>query len=220
MTEKRTYGPIKSMILRVHSTGLFRDDLPLHDESQPFAVEIGYMLTDEAGNIPDVNSNIVRTEGRVTQAQATAIHGLTAPICDNFGASEIKLIGLFTDLLKVPVYRHLRVITYAEHDRRIISAMIARIGKRVNQNFDKLWEMRPQTEFIALQDPWARVGCKLPDDDGGYRRPTLKEAESLIPHFDREALLGMGLPLSLVEMMGIKEMYLKFVAEGLMESAA
>lgn len=215
MAEKRTYGPVKTMIVRCHSTSLYRDDLNAWDEAQPFACELGYLLTDENGAVPDVVSNIIRTEGRISQSQATAIHGLSAQQCDQFGASEMKAIGLMTDLLKVPTYRHMKVVTYTEHDQRVITAMISRIGKRVGKNFANLWETRPQTEFITLQDPFARTMCRLPADEGGYRRPTLREAEKLVPHFDRAALERMGLPLSLIEMLLVKEIYMAVKAAGM-----
>jgi hypothetical protein len=210
----------KLLFVKLHTTGLYRESLAQWDESQPVAVEIAHMLCDEQGNAINVNCNIVKSEGRIPQNDAIAVHGITNQMAAQWGLPEPRLVGLLADALKTLPYRHMRVVSYHEFDHRIVSASLARMGRSMTppRDFSKLWEFRPQTEFIFLQEPWATQVCRLPSEDGGHRRPSLQEAEKIVLGRDRQKLLEMGLPLALVDLLAIKDMYLKFVADGLFET--
>lgn len=212
----------KILFLKVHTTGLYRESLAQWDESQPVCVEIAHMLCDEQGNGINVNCNIVKSGGRIPQDDAVAIHGITNQMAAQWGLPEARLVGVLGDALKTLPYRYMKVIAWAEFDSRIISASLSRLGREMTPQRDlsKLWEFRPQTEFIFLQEPWATQACRLPSDDGGYRRPSLQEAEKIVLGRDRQALFDMGLPLALVDLLGVKDLFMKFVADGLFEQRA
>lgn len=219
MAETRNLRPPLTLIFKSHCTGLYKESLASWDESQPFLVECAHMLIDENGNTGNINSNIVRTENRISQEKATAIHGITMQMSAQMGAPEYRILGLLSDMLKTLPYRHMRVVSYTEFDHRIVSSGLARLGRAMTpqRDFSTRWETRPQTEFIFLQEPWATQACRLPSDDGGYRRPSLQEAEKIVLGRDRQALFDMGLPLALVDLLAVKDLWLRFVADGLFE---
>lgn len=222
MSEARNLGLAKTIIFKVHTTGLYRETLAQWDEAQPFCVELAHMLIDEDGNCGNINSNIIKTDNRIAQKDAQAIHGITMQMGAQMGVPESRALGLLADALKTLPYRHMRVVSYHEFDHRIISSSLSRLGRSMTpqRDFSNLWETRPQTEFIFLQEPWATLLCKLPDEGGGYRRPSLLEAERIILGRDRNAILAIGVPLALVDVLAIKDLWLRFQADGLMQVAA
>src|SRR5690606_38881990 len=147
----------KLLFLKLHSTGLYRETLSQWDEGQPVPVEIAHMLCDEQGNAINVNCNIVKSEGRIPQEGAIAVHGITNQMAAQWGLPEPRLIGLLADALKTLPYKHMKVVSYHEFDHRIVSASLSRMGRSMapQRDFSRLWELRPQTEFIFLQEPWA-----------------------------------------------------------------
>jgi hypothetical protein len=133
------------------------------------------------------------------------------------GVPEPRILGLLADLLKVLPYRHMKVVAFHEFDHKVISSLFARLGDQMTpkKDFSNLWMARPQTEFIFLQDPWARLECKLEDDAGGYRKPSLQEAERIILGRDRTEGIFKDLPMALLDVLAIRDLYLAFAKQGL-----
>lgn len=222
MAETRQLKVPSVLIAKVHSSGLYRDDLTIFDEGQPFALEIATMLIDEEGRSGNINSNLIRVDDRVTQEGALAVHGLTKQMTSKMGVPGPRIIGLLSDLLKVLPYRHMKVVGFTEFDHKIISSLFARLGDQMNpkKDFSNLWMARPQTEFVFLQDPWARLECKIIDPEGGYRKPSLQEAERIVLGRDRNEGIFKDLPMALLDVLCIRDLYLKFASEGLLHQEA
>lgn len=218
----RGLKPPKTLLLKCHSSGLYNDSLPISHEGQPGIVELAHMLIDEEGRSGNINSNVIRSEGRISQQDAIKVHGLSNWEINQVGAKEPRIVGLLSDLLKTLPYRHMRVVTYTDFDSRLVGASLARLGEQMvpKKDFSSLWLARPLTEFITLQDPWARLECKIADDEGGYRRPSLQESERIILGRDRsEGILG-GLPMALVDILALRDLWLHFAKQGVLHQEA
>lgn len=220
--EGRGLKPPQVLLVKVHSSGLFRDDLPISHDGQPVLVELAHMLIDENGRSGNINTNIVKSEGRVTQAEASKVHGLSNWEIAQVGAKQARIVGLLTDLLRTLPYKHMKVVSYTDFDARIVGAALARLGEQMSpkKDFSNLWLGRPLTEFITLQDPWARLECKLEDGDGGYRKPSLQEAERIILQRDRNEGIMKDLPMALADVLALRDLYLKFSRDGLLHQEA
>lgn len=222
MAETRPLKVPSVLIMKCHTTALYRDDLTIYDPGQPFALEVATMLIDEEGRSGNINSNLIRVDDRVTQEGALAVHGLTKQMTSKMGVPESRILGLMADLLKVLPYRHMKVVAFHEFDHKVISSLFARLGKQMTpaKDFSNLWMARPQTEFLFLQDPWARLECKIEDPEGGYRKPSLQEAERIILDRDRTTGVFKDLPMALLDVLCIRDLYLKFARDGLLHQEA
>jgi len=185
MTEERDLTVPNLLFCKVESSGLYRNDLQPEDNGQPFALEIAGMLCNSRGAITNVFSHVIRPDGRIPQANALRIHGISDRAASQVGIAESRVMGMLSDLLRTPVVTGMKVVSYTEFDPRVISSMFARFavsqGKGANV-YDKLWKTRPLIEFVTLQDPWCTQACKIPveDGDGDYRRPTIDEAAEIM----------------------------------------
>lgn len=215
--EGRGLKPPKVLLMKLHSSGLYRDDLPISHEGQPAIVEISHMLIDENGRSGNINSNIIKSDGKVAQAEAIKVHGLSNWEINQVGAKEARVIGMMSDLLRTLPYRHMKVVSYTAFDAKVVGAALARLGEQMSpkKDFSNLWLARPLTEFINLQDPWARLECKIPDSEGGYRKPSLQEAERIILERDRDEGLLKDLPMALVDVLALRDLYLAFAKQNL-----
>lgn len=221
MTEERDLSVPQLVFLKVETSGLYRNDLSREDPGQPFAMEIAGMLCNRAGAITNCFSHIIRPEGRVTQANALKIHGISDRVASQVGIAESRVIGVLSDLLRTPIVTGLKVVSYTEFDPNIISSLFARFavaqGKGANV-YDRLWAKRPLIEFVSLQTPWCTQACKLEMDGTteDYRRPSLYEAAEIIlgktehpKHHD--AMTGM---------LYVRDLYFHFDRQGYFEVAA
>jgi hypothetical protein len=212
LTDGRGLKPPQTILIKVHSSGLYRDDLPISHEGQPAIVELAHMLIDENGRSGNINTNVIKSEGKVAQADAIKIHGLSNWEISQVGAKEARIVGLLTDLLKTLPYRHMKVVSYTPFDSKVVGAALARLGEQMSpkKDFSNLWLARPLTEFVELQDPWARLECKIADGDGGYRRPSLQEAERIVLKRDRSQGIFKDLPMALLDVLALRDLYLEF----------
>ena len=220
--EGRGLKPPQILLVKVHSSGLYRSDLPISHDGQPVLVELAHMLIDENGRSGNINTNIVKSDGRMTQADAAKVHGLSNWEIGQVGVKQARIVGLLTDLLRTLPYRHMKVVSYSDFDKNVIGAALARLGEQMSpkKDFSNLWLGRPLTEFITLQDPWARLECKLDDGEGGYRKPSLQEAERIILRRDRQEGILKDLPMALVDVLALRDLYLHFAREGLLHQEA
>ena len=180
MTEERDLTVPNIVFIKCETSGLYRDDLSPDDPGQPFCLELAAMLCNSRGAITSQFAHVIRPDGRVTQANALKIHGISERAASQVGIAESRVLGMLSDLLRTPVVTGLKVVSYSGFDPRIISSLFARFavsqGKGPNV-YDKLWKNRPLIEFVTLQDPWCTQACKLEADGREeYRRPALDEA--------------------------------------------
>lgn len=172
------------LFIDVESSGLIREDLPLADAAQPWPMQVSAMLCNEAGSIANFFSHVVKAEGRTAKENAVKVHGISAWATTQIGVPEPRVLGVLGDMLKTVPMTAMKVISFSDFDRRIISSAFARFGESQGRpgGFARLWEHRIGTEFIDIQKPWCAQVCKLPStiEGGDYRWPSLDEAAQTI----------------------------------------
>lgn len=185
MTEERDLSVPQLVFIKAETSGLYRNDLEPENPGQPFCLELAAMLCNTHGSITSQFSHVIRPDGRVTQANALKIHGISERAASQVGIAESRVLGVLSDLLRTPVVTGLKVISYSEFDPKIITSLFARFavsqGKGPNV-YDKLWARRPLIEFVTLQSPWCTQACKLESegDAEDYRRPSIDEAAEIM----------------------------------------
>lgn len=173
----------KLLFLKVSTSGLYREDLPLTDEGQPWCCEIAAMLCNDAGARTQAFACLIKADGRKSKTAATEVHGLSDWALAQVGVPESRVIGLLGDMLKTAPPDAMKVITWGDMDPMIISSLFARFAVRQGKDasaYSRLWAARARTEYINLMDPWATNACQIPGADGGYKWPTLDEAAATI----------------------------------------
>lgn len=202
------------LFVDVESSGLLRKDLPLSDAGQPWPMQISAMLCNEAGSITNFFSHLIKAEGRTAKENAVKVHGITAWATTQVGVPEPRVLGLLGDLLKTVPMVGMKVISFSDFDRQIISSAFARFGESQGKPgaYARLWEARTGTEFVNVQVPFAQQACKLPSgfESGEYRWPTLDEAaEVILGRPPRE-----GFHDAFADMLLLKDIYFALKARG------
>lgn len=184
MTEARDLSVPTVLFIDCESSGLIREDLPLNDAGQPWPMQVGAMLCNEAGVALNHFSLLIKAEGRTAKENAVKVHGISAWVTAQIGVPEPRVLGLLGDLLKTIPKTSMKVVSYGNFDHRLISSAMARFAESQNRpgSFHRLWEGRPGTEFIDLQKPWCQQLCKIKTDfeSNEFKWPTLDEAASII----------------------------------------
>lgn len=168
------------------TSGLVRDADDVRQ--QPWICRIAAALCDDSGAVLDSFACLIRAEdNRQIEPAASIRHGISTSMCARGGVHERLALGMVLgfraagtkrpqDLPGMASYASAIVAWDAEFIRTILNARYARHGEPHGS-----W-LRPGLQFISIQDlalPW----CKLPAEDGSYRKPTRDEAAA--------ALLGL-----------------------------
>lgn len=185
MADARDLTVPNILVIDVETSGLYRDDLPMDDEGQPWAMQIAAGLWNSAGVGTQYFSHIIKSEGRRTKDNALKVHGISDRATAQIGISQNRVLGVLTDMLKTASMTEMKVVTYGDLDRRVIASLLARyavfLGKPSHAH-DLLWFSRPGVQFIDLQKPYLQQLCKLPSgfDDGSFKWPTMDEAADIV----------------------------------------
>lgn len=184
MPDARDLSVPNLLFLKVSTSGLYRDDLSPTDAAQPWVMHGALMLCNEAGATINMCSHLIKSDGRAAKENAVKVHGISAWATTQVGIPESRFLGILADLLKTIPVHAMKVVTFGEFDRRIISSLYQRFGEKERGNpmaFSKLWESRAGTEFVNLQAPWVQQACGLPSEiPGELKWPTLDEAAQII----------------------------------------
>lgn len=184
MTATRDLSVPTLLFIDVESSGLIREDLPLNDSAQPWPMQVSAMLCNETGAIANFFSHVVKAEGRTAKENAVKVHGISAWATTQIGVPEPRVLGILSDMLKTVPMTAMRVISFSDFDRKLISSAFARFGESQGRpgSYARLWEHRVGTEFLNVQHPWAQQVCKLPSqiEGGDYKWPSLDEAAEII----------------------------------------
>ncbi|TIW26542.1 MAG: hypothetical protein E5V63_13285 [Mesorhizobium sp.] len=223
MTEHRDLAAPEILILKIHTSGLYRKDISIDDSAQPWCPEIAAALCNRSGQIINHFAHVVKSDGRTIKENAEKVHGITARSSSQIGIPEPRVLGALSDMLKTaPLDSHMKVVTFGDMDRMVVASLFARFalasGKK-SDAYDRLWLTRPLIEFVDLQKPYAQMLCKLPsefENGGDYKWPSLDEAGSII--------LGQpandGLRDAWSDLMTMKGLYFRFAEMGLFEQEA
>lgn len=180
--------PPSVMFLDIETSGLWKESLSLEDNQQPWACSIAASLCTNDGDFVNFCKFLIKPENRTIQPKAQDIHGISPRSAAQFGIPESRALGVLTDFLKtMPMDSWIRVVSYGEFDKRVISSLLRRFALSQNPPkpataYDRLWKDRPLVEFIDLMSPFAQQICKIPSgfDDGSYKWPSLDEAAQII----------------------------------------
>lgn len=220
MTEARDLSVPSVLLLNVETSGLYRDDLTPFDPGQPWAMSVAAMLCNEGGVVTQMMSHIIKADGRTAKENAVKVHGIPARITAQIGVPEPRVLGMLADMLKTAIPTAMKVVTYGDLDRRIITSLFSRFGESQGKpnGYDRLWAARPGTEFVNLMTPWCQQACKLKSEfeSGEYRWPTLDEAaQTLLGRAPRE-----GFHDSFQDLLILKDLYLELALRGLFNREA
>ncbi|RWD00131.1 MAG: hypothetical protein EOS58_30590 [Mesorhizobium sp.] len=220
MPETRNVSNPNILLLKLSTSGLYRKDLSIDDQGQPWCPEVAAALCNSDGVVTQQFAHIVKSDGRTVKDNALAVHGVTARVSSQVGIPEPRVLGCLSDILKTaPLDSYTRVVTFGDMDRMVVASLFARFalasGKK-SDAYDRLWLTRPLIEFVDLQKPYAQQLCKLPSEfegGGDYKWPSLDEAGSII--------LGQpaheGLRDAWSDLVTMKNLYFHFSASGLFE---
>ncbi|KZL17636.1 hypothetical protein PsAD2_02972 [Pseudovibrio axinellae] len=167
------------LFLDLVTSGLLRSELPLGHSSQPWALKIAGELSDAQGNRISAIDMLIKAEGRTVKPQAKNIHGVEERSCEQLGVKQNAVLALISDLAG----KALRVVTYGEFDRRIVTSLLTNLEEQTRArkgSFVGRWE-RPGLEFLNIQDPVCTRECGLlqkekDTEEAQLRWPTMEEA--------------------------------------------
>jgi hypothetical protein len=171
------------LFLNCATSGLYREDLGPTDAGQPWVMACAFMLCNDAGAATNQGFHVIKADGRTAKENAVKVHGISAWATTQIGIPEPRFLGLLADLLKTLPLHAMKVVTYGDLDRRIISSLFARFGMSQGKEgaYARLWETRTGTEFVNLMQPWCQQVCRLPSQvEGEFKWPTLDEAAAVI----------------------------------------
>lgn len=220
MTQMRDLTVPTVLLLKCHTSGLYRTDLDREDEGQPFLMEVAAALCNEAGVVTNHMAHLIKPEGRRAKDGAVAKHGLSDWALAQVGIPLPRVMGALGDMLKTSVMEGMKVVTFNDFDPKVVTAAFSRVAVGLNKTpgyFDRLWYARPLTEFIALQHPYCQLSCHLESEVEGadYRWPTLEEAASIVLKRELEPMRDAW-----TDLMVLKDLYFHFLAAGHFEKAA
>lgn len=225
MTESRDTSTPDILLLKLHTSGLYRKDISIDDSAQPWCPEIAAALCNRSGAMLNAFTHVIKSDGRTIKENAEKVHGITARASSQIGIPEPRVLGALSDMLKTaPLDSHMKVVTFGDMDRMVVASLFARFalasGKK-SDAYDRLWLNRPLIEFVDLQKPYAQQLCKLPSEfEGGgfgdYKWPSLDEAGSII--LGQPATEGLRDAWS--DLMTMKALFFRFAEMGLFERDA
>lgn len=145
------------------TTGVPRNyNAPASDtKNWPRLVQLGWILTDEKGNILNNGNEIVRPEGYVIPTDASMVHGITTEIALQYGKPLQNVIDAFLNDVKRAQCLVGHNISF---DKCVVGAELYRLGlPDIVSKKRSICTMVSSTDF-----------CKIPGYDG-YKYPKLQE---------------------------------------------
>lgn len=155
------------LVIDCESSDLIREDVPLGDASQPWAVSVAADLCSDDGQSLAFFHTHIRSEGRAIKEGARAIHGISTRDAGRNGVSEVTAIGFLIGLAA-------QATTVVGHglsfDKQLIESLLIRRGKDV-----RMWT-RPGLASVCTMLTAAPF-CKIPSnhESGGWKWPSLDE---------------------------------------------
>ncbi|MBO6755699.1 MAG: hypothetical protein JJ902_05200 [Roseibium sp.] len=170
------------LFLKIDTSGLLRNDLPLSSDQQPWAVRIAFEHTDRDGKRINAIDVLVKADGRSIKPGALDVHGVSLRESEQLGLKEAATLHMLADAAG----KSDLAISYAEFDTQVIDSLLIRLAaalKKDPETYRRRWR-RPGLTFLTIQDPVAKIECALSSEVDGeeWRRPTLAEAcDILLP---------------------------------------
>jgi DNA polymerase III epsilon subunit-like protein len=163
------------LFVDTETSGLFKKNLPLDSDQQPWVVSLAADLCDDVGRqIASINTGI-RANGRKITEDARAVHGVSSATAGRTGVSELAALGVLCGRESFASQARYVIGHGVSFDRDVITSVLARNGR------DATTWVRPGLQFVdtmLASTPF----CKLPSghEAGGYKWPSLDEACELL----------------------------------------
>lgn len=147
------------------TTGLWREDLPFDDPSQPRLCQIGLQLYDANWTRTGILTALIKPEGWSIEPEAEKHHGISVARCARHG---VPLVAALAVLQAFAASSRQIIAHNNEFDRKVVKAELARLAS------DGLWWARKAPSFVCTMELSTPV-CQLPGEYG-FKYPSLEEA--------------------------------------------
>ena len=160
------------------TTGMFDFKKPSDAEGQPRMIQIAALLVNDAKQMMSCFSLLIKPDGWIVPAEATAISGIVTEDCEKFGVPIDHAMEAFWLALSVA---DMTVAHNHSFDQKVIRGE----AKRMQSGAPYLgplreWRDNLKPQFCTMQ--MATERCKLPKASGraGYKWPKLEEAYEIL----------------------------------------
>jgi DNA polymerase-3 subunit epsilon len=152
------------------TTGFPQDKSPIEHPSQPYLVQLAAIWDDGKNNTGASISLIVNSDCDIPSG-AAGVHGLTRPICEEFGVAPMTALAAFHGLAQ---RADMLIAHNLQFDMKILKIAYARLGKLLKftediQSKPNFCTMRASTDLVKIPAPYGRGGYKWPKLDEAYR---------------------------------------------------
>jgi DNA polymerase-3 subunit epsilon len=156
------------------TTGFPSDSLPADHPNQAHICQLGALLQSENERVVGELNVLIKPEGWEIPSRVSEIHGITTPMCEQFGIPLRTAISLFAHLTS-------KAQLIVAHNYTFDHKMIALAGRRIGLDDHLLGKHQTFCTMLATTEI-----CRLPKARGaGYKWPKLTEAYF---HFFRQEL--------------------------------
>ncbi len=178
------------------TTGIPNWDLPADDPSQPYAVELGAVLCDDAGKELFRYRSIVKPDGWEISEHVAKIHGITTEVATSEGKPIAEVLDALDKLL---AQAGLLIAFNLRFDDKIARSMRRRLGRPDGFGTIPVFCcMRGATPLCKLE----RKSKPRGHDQGKYKTPKLTEAVKIL--LGREHVGAHG---ALADALATKDIY-------------
>ncbi len=151
------------------TTGLWRDDLPFDDPSQPRLCQIGLQLYDAAWKRTGIFTALIKPDGWSIEPEAERHLGISEARCARHG---VPIVAALTVLQAFSATARQIAAHHNEFDRKVIRRELAALGS------DGLWWQRKAPAFVCTMETSTPI-CQLPGEFG-FKYPSLEEAHRFL----------------------------------------
>jgi hypothetical protein len=114
------------LFVDTETSGLFKKNLPLDSDQQPWVVSLAAELCDDVGRqIASINTGI-RANGRKITEDARAVHGVSSALAGRTGVSELAALGVLCGRESLASQARYVIGHGVSFDRDVITSVLAR----------------------------------------------------------------------------------------------
>jgi len=199
------------LFVDTETSGLFKKNLPMDSDQQPWVVSLAAELTDDKGRQIASISTGIRANGRKITEGAQRVHGVSSALAGRTGVSELAALGVLCGRESLASQARFCIGHGIRFDRDVITSVLARNGR------DATTWIRPGIEFRDTMTTAAPF-CRIPSDheSGGYRWPKLREALSILLGEEMQT----GIHDAWSDLQGAKRLYFWLLERGAYEAEA
>lgn len=146
-------------VFDTETTGMLNKNVPRHHPTQPHICQIAGIFLDENFNEVHLFKFLIKPNGWVIPAEATAIHGITTEQCELYG---IPLNVALLTLIRLMERSKVLVAHNLDYDVLVVEGEMLRMGKVFTVNCKSFCTMKAFTPILQLPSPWRKGEYKWP----------------------------------------------------------